>query len=996
MSTEERSDELLRNSLAETRTRTSHVFRVVLALQAAGTVLLSLLVSPYTWIGATQQLHIHVMASAVLGLLLAVLPLYFLTRHPSAKLTRYAVALAQMLFSTLLIHVTGGRIETHFHVFGSLALLAFYRDLRLLLFASGITAADHFLRGMLWTESVFGVLQVSNFRWLEHAAWVLFQVTFLSIFIRQNLAGMQISARTEAALEAREAEQAVLNARTKLEFASLEQALDEHAIVSMADRRGRITYVNPMFCQISGYSAEELIGQDHRILNSGWHKKEFWVTLWKTIAAGQSWRGEVCNRRKDGTLYWVDSTIAPILGEDGKPDRYVSIRFDITSQRRAELRLQMAMKASGIGLWDWDLETGTAYFSETFYAMLGYEQGELPPKMESWKNLVHPEDLPDALDALARHVDGRVPNYMSAHRVRTKSGQWVWIRDTGEVVEWTEDGDPKRVLGVLIDIDEVKRMQIRLERERENLHVALETSGAGFWDLDVRRRTFTATSQFFGVMGVAPIAAATPVSFLIKRMHPDDVTSFTDALDAVMTGTGETFQASYRLKHIDESYRHVRASGKVVRRGPAGDPVVIIGTQIDIDEIARARAQAEHASQTKSAFLANMSHEIRTPMTAILGYADLLGPEGQLEPNGSEAADALRSIRSNAGHLLTIINDILDVSKIEAGQMSVELIETSPSRIAAEAIDLVRPRCKDKGLGVSVEFATDVPERIMSDPTRLRQILLNLLGNAIKFTEDGSVTIRVSCNADAESLTFAVVDTGIGMTQEALAKIRKFEAFSQADTSVTRRFGGTGLGLRISSALAEKLGGGLSVDSQHGVGSTFGATIATGPLDEIPFLPAGSGVESIANAEQLAPASASTSGNESLKGVRVLVAEDGPDNQRLIAFHLKKAGAEFQICENGLRAVQTIEAMTTDELPDVILMDMQMPELDGYGATGRLREQGCTIPVIALTAHAMDGDRERCIEAGCNDYTTKPIDKQKLIGLILHWANIDRRSGEAA
>ncbi|NQU20691.1 MAG: response regulator, partial [Candidatus Nealsonbacteria bacterium] len=352
-----------------------------------------------------------------------------------------------------------------------------------------------------------------------------------------------------------------------------------------------------------------------------------------------------------------------------------------------------------------------------------------------------------------------------------------------------------------------------------------------------------------------------------------------------------------------------------------------------------------------------------------------------------EQLDAAATIKQNGEYLIEIINDILDLSKVEAGKLEVEHVQCSPCQILSEVVSLVRVQAAAKDLPLEIEYDGPIPESIQSDPTRLRQILINLAGNAIKFTETGKVRL-VARLLDAQShepkMQFDVVDSGIGMTEEQIANL--FKPFQQADSSTTRKFGGTGLGLAISKRLAEKLGGDITVKSTHGEGSTFSITVGTGPLDGVKLL------DNPTEAEISTDANKKSAASKITLDCRVLLAEDGPDNQRLIAFLLKKAGAEVAVAENGQIAHDLALAARDQRTPfDVILMDMQMPVMDGYNATGKLREAGYTGPIIALTAHAMSTDQDKCLTAGCDDYTTKPIDRKTLISKVAQYASHEER-----
>ncbi len=435
----------------------------------------------------------------------------------------------------------------------------------------------------------------------------------------------------------------------------------------------------------------------------------------------------------------------------------------------------------------------------------------------------------------------------------------------------------------------------------------------------------------------------------------------------------------------DGSLYHAALTASAVKN-ERGHIVGYVGVHRDVSadiqreqSLADALSQAEAANRSKSEFLANMSHEIRTPMTAILGFAEQLVVD-RLSPD--ERTDAVRTIHRNGKHLLSIINDILDISKMDAGRLEIHSAPCNVIKVVGEVATLMQVQAVAKGLSLDIQWDGPIPESILTDELRLRQILLNLLGNAIKFTESGSVRIqtRFGARGDEEPLLyFSVIDSGIGIAPEALSQL--FRPFTQADSTMTRRFGGTGLGLSIAKRLAEMLGGNIEVESTPGKGSMFRVSVSCGELKDVRMLTPSDGTSDNISPVRHSPKAAAAT--DPPLSCRILLAEDGPDNQKLISHILRKAGAEVQVVENGALAIQAATEAVRNSAPfDIILMDMQMPVMDGYTATQKLRDAGYRRTIVALTAHASTGDREKCLDAGCDDFATKPIHRLGLIALL--------------
>ena len=895
---------------------------------------------------------------------------------------------------------------------------------------------------------------------------------------------------------------------TELNFQK--HALDQHAIVSIADAKGKIIYANDKFVKISQYAKEELIGQDHRILNSGYHPHVFFEHMWKTIGAGNIWNGEVKNRSKDGTCYWVESTIVPFMDEQGMPLRYVSIRTDITARKLMDERLQeqrafyehisetlgeglyvqdakgmciymnseaerllgwsrlefigkpvhdtihtrtadglplagrdcrimldikkqghsrsddqvfvrkngtvfpvevssqkilrdgvfdgvvvafqdiserkknemfirltqerlnLSLDGSNLALWDWDIVSDHIYMSDRWSVMMGGGKEEVLITSEQLFNKVHPQDREAARNNLIDVLRGQSEFYSVEFRFSRKNGEWAWVHSHGKVVERDSSGKAIRMTGTNADITERKMSEEALHKSEIKLRTLYDsTSDAvmlidekGYFDCNL------ASLKMFGISTLESFYSQNPAD-LSPEMQPNGLSSasMVQKQNAIAFEKGSNrFEWVHRRADTGESFdaevllNAMMLDGRNVLQATVRD---ITQRKQEEEALRQAKEAAEQGAKAKSEFLANMSHEIRTPMNGIIGMTELALDTDLTQ----EQREYLDLVKTSAAALLNVVNDILDFSKIESGKLNIEIIEFSLEDMLRNTMRSLAVRAHDKNLELLLHVATEVPDRLLGDPGRLRQVILNLVGNAIKFTGAGEIEVSVKRVGNPESpkadLCFSVRDTGMGIPREKFKII--FDSFSQADASTTRKFGGTGLGLTISSQLVTLMGGGhIDLESEVGKGSVFSFTL---PMD-------------MASADPLAKYQKTGR----IEGMRVLVADDNETNRKLLHEILCSWKMYPTLVENGEQALAEIESAFRKGKPySLALLDNRMPVMDGFELAEKIRSHpdyaGAT--VMMLTSEGQRGHAARCRELGIAGYLMKPISQSELLDAIM-------------
>ena len=644
---------------------------------------------------------------------------------------------------------------------------------------------------------------------------------------------------------------------------------------------------------------------------------------------------------------------------------------DVTEQKRKERELKESeakfrtiTEVMPQMVWSTTPDGFHDYFNRRWYEFTGIPVGSSDG--EEWNRLFHPDDQEKAWKIWRHSLQTGEP-YSIEYRLRHHSGEYRWTLGRALPVR-DEDGNVIRWMGTCTEIHEHRLMRDKLEETQRRHDHAMRASRVGTWDLDLATEKIGWSETEFELFGFKSTSPPRNVEEALSFVHPDDHAKIQEELEAVFSGRRD-YEIEFRI--LDPAapggVRWLSAKATAVR-DENGKPIRIIGTDIDVTarkqaelESIRAKELAESANAMKSAFLANMSHEIRTPLGAILGFAELLR-EPTHDPQERKSYHEI--IKRNGEQLSSLIDDILDLSKIESGHLKTEILSYSIRDLVSEVCSLLTIKANEKRLYLRWMVHPDVPGEIRTDPVRLRQILTNVVGNAIKFTKQGGVEVEVSRAKDS-SIRLRVTDTGIGVSREQAANL--FKPFSQADLSITRKYGGTGLGLTLSKKLAFALGGDLVLArSEPDVGSTFEITVHNQQANT-------SVATSIARASVSEPAN--VAGKAALQGMRILLVEDSPDNQLLITVMLEDHGACVEVANNGREA---LEKYATIE-HDLTLMDIQMPEMDGFTATQLLRERGYDKPIIALTAHAMSEVALQCLNVGCTDYLTKPINLNEMI-----------------
>jgi PAS domain S-box-containing protein len=820
--TSDRAEELFHQHQRQIFRQTDHLFARLMLFQWVACIVIALLVSPRTWEGSSSQIHIHVWAAILIGGAISLFPVWMTRVWPGAVATRNVIAVAQMLMSALLIALTGGRIETHFHVFGSLVILSFYRDWRVLIPATIVVALDHFLRGIYLPYSVYGVLSASPWRSIEHAGWVVFEDVFLIISCFRSIREMRFIANRTAALEASDQ-------RSRQLF---DDAPIGMAVVALDNERFK--QVNGRLAEMVGYSEQELMRRTPVDIT---HPDDLAETQ-RLVRAMLHGTDRCCVEkrylRKDGGILWATRTACIIRDKNGNPRDFLIMVEDITERKRAEEAIREGQRKLQAAL-------------ETNQLIMDNSQ-----------------DVICTID---------------------ESGRFITVNEASEAL-W--GFSPRELIG---------------------------------------RR-------------------------YMELVHPDDHAATEKAAGEILV--------SGRL--ADFVNRYIRKDGSVVSvlwsATWAAKKKMLFCVAHDITQRSRieaalrdAKVEADRANHAKSEFLSRMSHELRTPLNAILGFGQLLERQN---PTAQQRA-RVDHIMSAGRHLLNLINEVLDISRIEAGHLPLSVEPVAVAGVLEEALDLMRPLAADRSMQLEVDAQLEKDLHVLADRQRLKQVLLNLLTNAVKYTAVGG-RVEVTVQQPGSTATRVVVtDTGTGIATEKLGRL--FTPFDRLDVEPSG-VEGTGLGLALCQRLMHAMGGDIGVDSTVGKGSAFWIELPAveSPLKTLP--------------RNRAPALGEASNAEA---GTILYIEDNLSNLTLVEQML--AEQPYLKLLTAMQGRLGLD-LARQHAPDLILLDLHLPDLRGHEVLKRLRADALTrdIPVVVISADATAGQIQRLMAAGARSYLTKPLD----------------------